>query len=270
MITCLRTETALERPLAGEGHDGKSPLMRHWEKSVRLDQRAVKSFFDERARKVEQLGSIRAVIYQDHDADLALERHREEQEIILQKLNLNGRNHILDFGCGTGRWASVLVGQCAGYTGIDFCSGLLEVAQQTHRNEAHAEFMLASVADDLARLLKKKFDRILSLGVMIYLNDDEMISALNNMVAVAQDARARIVFREPVSNSSRMTLQDHFSTEMAQTYNAIYRSEPEFVDMSRSRLEPAGFRLVEQGDMYQSAHLNNRKETRQRWFVFDR
>jgi SAM-dependent methyltransferase len=245
--------------------------MKHMETSISLDRRAVRAFFDERARRVGQLGPIRAVIYQDQDPELAEQRHREERRILIKKLALSGGNSVIDLGCGTGRWAATLVPLCASYIGVDFCAGLLEVAKEAHRNDVHARFILANVTEDLVSLLpKEKFDRILSLGVMIYLNDDEMLAALDNIIALAAPRQARIVLREPVGIACRVTLQDHFSQEMSQNYNAIYRAEDEFLGMLRSRFEPASFRLVDHGKMYRSTRLNNRVETIQKWFVFER
>ena len=78
------------------------------------------------------------------------------------------------------------------------------------------------------------------------------------------------LLREPVGIERRLTIKEHFSDEMEQTYNAIYRTEDELMAKAKSVLYPAGFALIGSGDVYADVHLNNRAETRQRWFLFER
>jgi len=240
-------------------------------KNLRLSAAAVRSFFDERARKVTTLGPLCAVLYQDSNPHLAAERHRVEQELIGRKLFSEEFTTILDVGCGTGRWADLIVPKSIGYTGIDFCAGLLAFARKRHRAARNARFLRASIAEELpCSLAGKKFDRILSLGVMIYLNDKEMMKALDNMILLAESENSKIIMREPVGTDCRLTLKNHYSEELGQTYNAIYRSSVEFSEILDFRLGTAGFKCAGHGKMYRSNRLNNRRETFQKWFVYER
>ncbi len=110
---------------------------------------------------------------------------------------------------------------------------------------------------------------MISFGVLIYQNDDTVLLALKRMASVAS-THCRMVFREPVSLDLRLTLQSHYSDEMEQYYNAIYRTEPELMDMFDGVLGGDGFRLIANGDVYRDPALNNRTQTRQRYFVFER
>jgi hypothetical protein len=57
---------------------------------------------------------------------------------------------------------------------------------------------------------------------------------------------------------------------MEQTYHATYRNEADFLRTLAAEWEPAGLRLAASGDVYAEAALNNRSDTHQRWFVWER
>jgi hypothetical protein len=112
------------------------------------------------------------------------------------------------------------------------------------------------------------FDRILCCGVMIYLNDEDVVDAFRCMASVASK-NCRIVMREPVGILNRLTIREHFSDELEQSYNAIYRTQQELEHYMTDTLFASGFRIVDQGDVYE-AELNNRAETIQRWMALER
>ena len=106
------------------------------------------------------------------------------------------------------------------------------------------------------------------MGLFIYLNDDELLRTVRGYVSVA-DRHCRILFREPVGLGARLTIKEHFSEEMEQNYNAIYRTEEELVAIIESELSPEGFKLIGSGDVYEDK-LNNRSDTRQKWLLVER
>ncbi len=61
------------------------------------------------------------------------------------------------------------------------------------------------------------------MGLMLYLNDGDALSALKQAGSVAS-ARARILLREPVAIEERLTLKGFYSEELKHNYNAVYRS----------------------------------------------
>jgi hypothetical protein len=79
-----------------------------------------------------------------------------------------------------------------------------------------------------------------------------------------------VLIREPVAIEKRLTLQEHFSADMDQQYNAIYRTESELLAMFGTTMGAAGFRLIKSADVYAEPELNNRVETKQRWFLWER
>lgn len=235
-----------------------------------IDPTSVRNFFEQRANKAEALGPVRAVIYQDKDSTLAEQRDSAEKALLFPLIDVGARDTVLDAGCGTGRWAELLIPVCGHYHGIDASSGLVEIARRRFGHCANARFDVVPV-DHLASssdLVGQRFSRIVSFGVYIYLNDDAVQAALEQLCMVAAPV-AKVILREPVATGQRLTLTEFYSEDMDQNYSAIYRPEAELRQLFDSTLGTSGFRLEASGDVFE-ASLNNRAETRQRWFVWSR
>jgi cyclopropane fatty-acyl-phospholipid synthase-like methyltransferase len=241
------------------------------ENQPRIDEEQVSAFFEERARKIQALGPVRAVIYQDRHPDLAERRDRAEKARITPLLALDGGQRLLDIGCGTGRWVSEVAELCSAYHGADMSEGLVAFASQSNAHRRSCRFSVCSITNlSLPQLNETApFDRILCAGVLIYLNDDQIERGLSNLGEVAARA-SRIVLREPLATGNRLTLRSHYSEELDQVYNAIYRTEGELLSVIDKALVSVGFEVAARGDVYDDPSLNNRAETRQRWLVLDR
>jgi hypothetical protein len=113
------------------------------------------------------------------------------------------------------------------------------------------------------------FDRIACLGVLIYVNDDTAREVMVALLACAAP-HCRFVLREPTAVEARLTIKEHFSEDMDQTYNAIYRTESELLALLAPTFLAGGFEIVEHGDVYKDDGLNNRAETKQRYYVLAR
>jgi SAM-dependent methyltransferase len=236
-----------------------------------IDRASVVAFFEQRAKKAETLGPVRAVIYQDRHPNLAEKRDAAEKALLLPKLGLSAIDRVLDLGCGTGRWAEAIVPVAGHYHGVDVSPGLVAIAQGHFASYSNARFTVSGVdelsADRLGDALP--FSRILCCGVLIYLNDDEVRKTLAALADLAA-THCRLVVREPVGLENRLSIVDHFSEDMDQIYNAIYRTEGELLEMMAATLGTAGFNVAGCGDVYAEAGLNNRADTKQRWFVLER
>jgi len=237
----------------------------------KIDETAVFDFFEERAKKAQVLGPTRAVIYQDKSVDLAERRDEAEKTLLYPMLQLSETDSVLDAGCGTGRWAELIIPACEYYCGVDVSPGLIEIARQRYGHYPNAQFSVCSLDEISLETINATtlFTRIVSFGVYIYLNDNSALQALRGAAMVAAP-RAKILLREPIATQQRLTLHEHFSEEMDQYYNAIYRTENELLSMVDSTLGAVGFRLIDCGDVYSEASLNNRAETKQRWFLLAR
>lgn len=235
-----------------------------------LDPQEVAAFFEDRARRMDEVGPTRAVIYQDKQGDLAERRDAAEVARLLPLLRLDGRQALLDVGCGTGRWSRRLVPRLARYHGIDATEGLLAHARAQHEDDSRCRFSHLHAEDLSADALgETHFDRVLCAGICMYLNDAQLSTLFGAIVDVTA-VGALVLLREPVATEARLTIKGHFSSELEHDYHAIYRSVPELMTLMRPTLLDRGFQLIDEGDVYEQDGLNNRAETRQRWFLLER
>ncbi len=236
-----------------------------------IDPAAVESFFSKRAEKAKTIGSLRAVIYQDKHPDLAERRDAVEKALLLPKLELQAHSRVLDIGCGTGRWTGVLAPQVEMYHGTDFSAGLVDIARAEHGTAQNVRYsVLPSVSVSLKALGESQgFDRVVVLGLLIYLNEQDVIETLGRVVEVAAP-QCRLLIREPVAIGTRLTIKEHFSDDLEQVYNAIYRTEVELLLMISETLEQARFKVIESGYVYEQQEMNNRTDTVQKWYLLER
>lgn len=236
---------------------------------TRIKKEAVADFFNQRAEKISTLGSVQAVIYQDKQPELAASRNIAEKTMLLPLLQLNGEQRVLDVGCGTGRWASDLLPISAWYHGIDACEGLVVHAREVFSTVAHARFTTMGADCFSLEVLAEvqPFDRVLCAGVLIYLNDEEVEAALQCMASTLAP-KGLILFREPFGIEKRLTIHEHYSNDMDQTYNAIYRTRSELELMLKKNIPE--FRLISSGDVYDESTLNNRNDTKQQWLLMEK
>lgn len=236
----------------------------------KIDKFSVLEFFEKRAKKVNTLGPTRAVIYQDKNADLAERRDAAEKALLLPLMKVDNASRILDAGCGTGRWAEILIPQCASYFGVDVSPGLIKVAVERFGDYNNVQFAVCPI-DALSKEktgVDQAFTHILSFGVFIYLNDDEILDALRGYADLVASG-SLIMFREPIALENRLTLLEHFSDDMDQQYSAIYRTEQELLSLIKTVFGNT-FAQVDADDVYPDATLNNRTETKQKWFLWEK
>ena len=235
-----------------------------------LDPEQVGAFFDARAERISELGPLHAVIYQEKQGQLAALRDVSEVDCVLPLLALDGHQHLLDIGCGTGRWASRVAPLVSSYVGIDFSEGLLSYARQDLARYPQCSFKrLGADAISPAAFGAIKFDRFLCAGISIYLNDDQLLRMLSGIASISA-MKCRLVLREPVGLGNRLTLNSHWSDELEDEYHAIYRTEGEIRAAMEKTLLAEGFNWVDSGDVYADPALNNRADTRQRWILLER
>jgi SAM-dependent methyltransferase len=235
-----------------------------------IDPAAVEHFFCKRAEKAKTIGSLRAVLYQDKHPDLAERRDAAEKALLLPKLELHEDSRVLDIGCGTGRWTGVLSPKVAWYHGTDFAGGLIDLARAEYGTIPNVRYsVLPCLSISLDTLGEPYgFDKIVMLGVLIYLNDEAVFTTLRRTFSVAA-LECRLLIREPVAIGDRLTIKGHFSDDLEQEYNAIYRTEDELLFILLEALGP-DFRLIDKGYVYENHDMNNRTDTIQKWFLLDR
>lgn len=234
-----------------------------------IDQTKVLAFFEARAEKAKKhdVNYKQAVIYQDKKPDLAEARDQAEKTLLLPKFALTGKERFLDIGCGTGRWLHVLCEQIAYYHGIDASNGLIEIAKQQF-NQPHIRLTCLNAENASLDTLSENqsFDRILNVGVMMYLNEPELQKYLSAIPALLAENGLFIV-REPIALQKRLTLDLHYSEDMEQSYSAIYRTEKELLELMSEAFDNK-LQLIESDFVFKEAELNHRIETKMKYFVF--
>lgn len=241
------------------------------EASPLIDKKSILNFFEDRARKVHDVGATRAVIYQDKNPDLAEQRDAHEKDRLFPLMKIGDGDRVLDAGCGTGRWAEVLLQKCKSYHGVDISPSLIKVAKSRFEGIRSANFSVCGLDQLSLKFLEveEPFTRLISMGVLIYMNDDEAHNSLVKLEAM-MDIKSRLIFREPIGIDFRLTLKDHYSEEMEQMYSAIYRTENELLQLFQDTLLDKGFEIIKVGDVFLDASLSNRAETKQKFFIFER
>jgi SAM-dependent methyltransferase len=236
---------------------------------VAIDADAVRAFFEQRAARAASAHPLTSVLYQDQDPGLAAARDTHEKAVALPLLALDPSLHVLDLGCGIGRWADAVAPLVAGYVGIDYSAGLVEAAR-ARVDLPGTTFVQLPVQDADPGLLGRPqgFDRLLLAGVLLYLNDDVLLPALSAAASCAAPA-CRVWLREPVATQQRLTLAGHFSQDLGCDYSAVYRTQDELLDAVGATFGAAGFSVLDVLELYPPA-LNNRTETVQRAVLLER
>ncbi len=228
-------------------------------------------FFQKRAEKYNKENPYVVTMYQDNNPQMVRKRNQREVEVLLPFLSLDPESRVLDVACGIGRWNDALDKEIETYCGLDFCEDLIKIAKARHRDGKNVSFLVGS-ATDLEHILdvnrKGKFNRILMVGVLMYLNDADLRNVLNQVSHVAEKD-AILCIREPIAIKDRLTLKHFFSEELKDNYNAIYRTREELMNIFNDTLLSAGFHVENEGWLFGDS-LNNRKETAQYYFVFRR
>ena len=200
-------------------------MSRLYGKNEDIDTDTVKDFFNNRASK-EVESDLSIVLFQNKES--SEQRNAEDNKLFVENIDSEGKK-IFEIGCGIGRWADFLYDKCDCYLGIDYSDGLIDIAKESHHFE-NCEFQVMSAfdikVDEL--LIEPPFDVILISQVLMYLNDDNISTLINEVNKIIADEKQ--LFVEPVSHlDSRMTLKDFYSEELEADYNAIYRTVDEYL-----------------------------------------
>ncbi len=236
-----------------------------------IDYESTLKFFGKRAEKFNVTNPYSVTMYQDNNPNLVEARNKQELEKLLPMLLLNRQSKVLDVACGIGRWSDAIQSQISEYCGIDFSAELIEIAKR--RNQLTNRDFLVGSANEIEAVLKKNakgvYNRILLIGILMYLNDDDIIDVLTQVEKCCEEASI-ICIREPIALEERLTLKDFFSEELDDNYNAIYRTRVELMKVFEQCFCNKGFILKQEGFLFSEDNLNNRKETSQYYYIFER
>lgn len=238
----------------------------------KIQYEETQNFFKGRASKFNEENPYSVTMYQDNNPQLVIERNIHEISVLKPLLDLNEESSVLDIACGIGRWADSINENINKYCGIDFSPELIEIAHRRNR-ACEKKTFLVGAANETKRVLEennqRKFNVVLLIGILMYLNEDDVIDTLMQIVDVLEE-HAVICVREPVGLDNRLTLKNFYSQELNDNYNAIYRTRTELMNIFKNTLLKNGFEITKEGFLFEKASLNNRSETEQYYYIFRR
>lgn len=135
----------------------------HWREDnahyFRIDEKIVSDYFDK----------TQSLVFSPESANL-------EERSLIKYIDINSQSKVLDLGCGDGRWGRILIPKCKKYVGIYLSENFIaKLNKKYSRNEAR--FYCMPAQDYLAQ---EKFDLILIIGLITYMNDDDIEKMASN------------------------------------------------------------------------------------------
>ena len=208
-----------------------------------IDSNDVKNFFSDRANR-ELESDLSIVLFHEH-------------------IDVEGKK-VLEVGCGIGRWTEALHDKCESYLGIDYTEELIEIAKKSY-NYDNCYFQVMSATDIKIDelLVEPPFDIIIFSGVLMYINDEDLKLVIEELNQVGAEDK-KLFIMEPIScMESRLTLKDFYSEGLDADYNAIYRTEGEYLEF----FEGLNYNKVFSDDIFKD--LSDHSETKYMFFVIE-
>lgn len=229
-----------------------------------------KGFFVRRAKKFNECNPYAVTMYQDNNPELVRQRNKMEIKKLLPLLELDENSRILDIACGIGRWSDAIKEPIAMYCGIDFCEDFIRIAEKNSSYvNRYFEVGKSTEIEKCAKYVGQSgYNKVLMMGCCIYLNDGDVQETFSLISRIASE-QAVVCVREPIGINARLTLKEHFSSELRDEYNAIYRTRDELFSLMADSLIKNDFLIKEEGYLFDDV-LNNRAETAQYYFVLVR
>jgi len=193
-------------------------IFNYWEedkgKSFRINSQVVEHWFDK----------TQSLVFSEESA--------KEEELIIKKLILNDSNtKILDLGCGDGRYAKIFLHNVKKYIGVDISNNFIT------KNKEHIKSSKLEFYHLAAHLFtySEKFDYILMIGLLTYMNDDEINQMCHNCSKMLKED-GKIIVRNVVNNEEKRKYFDdkYFFLKhifKSPRYQIIRRTEKEVVEV---------------------------------------
>jgi 2-polyprenyl-3-methyl-5-hydroxy-6-metoxy-1,4-benzoquinol methylase len=232
---------------------------------IAIDNSSVNDFFKDRASKYNQNNPLKAVLYQDNNPQIAIDRDLKEKKKLLPLLNLIKSTKVLDIGCGIGRWAKTMAPLVHKYHGTDLMPQFIDIAKEECKEFSNVTFQSISAQEITDTSIDGKFNLIFISGLLIYLNDNE-IRNLFNVLNSYMENHCQILIREPIGIEERLTLNKVWSEELQCEYSAVYRTVQEYKELF---LNFQNTKCIISSRLYEQ-NLNNREETAHYYFILEK
>jgi len=129
-------------------------------KTFRIDKKIVTDYFDKKQHLV-----------------FGNESARKEEKVLRPFIDRLESPSILDLGCGNGRWLRILIEKCKRYVGVDISRNFIRKLKRDYKDNPKVQFFNMPVQEYLSN---ESFDIILMLGLITYMNDDEVMQLVKN------------------------------------------------------------------------------------------
>ena len=197
---------------------------RIYEDKVNINNNDTRAFWIDRGKQPINLTSV--LLGADKDTQAQVERNIKEKEILISLIKNRKNLKVLDVGCGIGRWVDNLINNMDSYVGIDYSQGFIEYAKEKYKAHSNIQFYEMSLLDISDDLLSKKFDLIICTGVLMYVNDNDLLKILVN---IKKMSGGYFYIQESISTmNQRLTLNNFPSDALNADYNVIYRMSSEY------------------------------------------
>lgn len=240
--------------------------MRNYGDKVEIDPMAVKKFYDQRFDPARPLGSV----MMSDDEEMLRKRDASEKSRVLPLFKLNAATtRLMDLGCGNGRWYDAFRDRVWAYEGVDFSVPNIQFARG-NRKGPRVNFEVGS-SDQIGALKLRyaPYHFVLSCGLFVYLNDDQVEATFRALLPLLQP-KAQLYIRTSVSViEQRLTLKDFPSEALKADYHGIYRPPGEYEEMFRAIFFPEGF-SISSTCLLLNEEIGAKKETNQQYWLLER
>jgi cyclopropane fatty-acyl-phospholipid synthase-like methyltransferase len=166
-------------------------MRKYWKDSnnstFRIDQEVVVSYFNK----------TQSLVFDDESA-------RKEESAILPFLSITKQSRVLDLGCADGRWARLLVPKCKEYVGTDIAHSFIKKAKKEFDGE-NARFYCLPAQD---YLVDEAYELILIIGLITYMNDDEVEKMARNCKRMLAEGGNVILRSVTIKDNRRRMVYD--------------------------------------------------------------
>lgn len=218
-----------------------------------------KNFWSKRSKslKKNKLGTLQSTMLTNNEKYAKNKDSKEKKDVIKIIRKFIKNKSILEAGCGTGRWTSKIIKLADNIDAYEKDEQLIKFAIKKLGQNKNLNFINKSVTEIN---LKKKYDAIISIALLHYLNEKEYNSFFKKIKKISKK-KTILIFRESMSFKYDFELFRYYSKILKTEYSAHYRSIQNVKDkLGRS------FKLIKQQKIFRPE--KNKNETYQNLLIF--